>query len=71
MFNDQITLSECKLEKQAREINELQAKLVISLAETKKKEEEIFKLEKEVKALVSRVSENEITLTERDETIQN
>lgn len=71
MFNDQITLSECKLEKQAREINELQAKLVISLAETKKKEEEIFKLEKEVKALVSRVTENEITLTERDETIQN
>jgi DNA gyrase/topoisomerase IV subunit B len=71
MFNDQITLSECKLEKQTREINELQAKLVISLAETKKKEDEIFKLEKEVKALVSRVSENEITLTERDETIQS
>lgn len=71
MFNDQITLSECKLEKQAREINELQAKLVISLAETKKKEDEILKLEKEVKALVSRVAENEITLTERDETIQN
>jgi hypothetical protein len=42
-YQDQITLLECKFEKQTRDLNEVQAKLVLALADCSRKEEVTLK----------------------------
>jgi hypothetical protein len=48
VYQDQITLLECKFEKQTRDLNELQAKLTLALADSQRKEEITLKQEREI-----------------------
>ena len=52
-YQYQITLLECKFEKQTRDLNELQAKLTLAITESSQKDEALLKLEKEAAKLVS------------------
>lgn len=53
-----------------RDLNELQAKLTLVLAESSKKDEALYKLEKEAGSLVACVQDAKTTISEQEEAIK-